>query len=149
MIRDADNDRDSDSLCMEIWGTFEILFDELKQSIILNIDQLIELIQDTPEDSWSRNNKKKKMINKLIALKQIISVNNYEHAYDKLLHDIKPKLTGLKCDENGNIWGNGVFYNPWITDIVLQGSFCLRCDEILNGLSTLIESTIKRQIKNH
>ena len=52
-------------------------------------------------------------------------------AYNKLLHDLKPKLTGLKTDETEHIWGNGVFKNPWIIDSNIQESLRLQCNEIM------------------
>ncbi|MFX1325653.1 MAG: hypothetical protein ACFE8N_11900 [Promethearchaeota archaeon] len=48
------------------------------------------------------------MSNKLNELQDMISENSFEEAYDKLLHDIKPKLTGLKTDENELPYGNGI-----------------------------------------
>ncbi len=104
--------------------------------IIQLIDQVIERIQSSSDDCWSKpaSNRKNTMINKLIALKELVSSANYEGAYDKLLHDIKPKLTGLKKDENEDPWGNGVFKNPWVICNDLNEDFTSECNEILYQL---------------
>ncbi|MFX1502690.1 MAG: hypothetical protein ACFFDH_17145 [Promethearchaeota archaeon] len=98
------------------------------------IDQLIEKIQVSADECWRDpvNNRKDAMINKLNALKNFLSENNLGDLYDKLLHDIKPKLTGLKTDENEDPWGNGVFNNPWVICPDLQEEFRILCNEILN-----------------
>nr|MDO8085426.1 hypothetical protein [Candidatus Sigynarchaeum springense] len=44
------------------------------------------------------------------AICELLDGGDFASAYDKLLHDIKPKLTGLKTDENGVPWGT-----PWGT----------------------------------
>lgn len=93
------------------------------------IDALIEKITDSPEECWGQKNHKATMINKVTELKEM----NLEDAYDKLLHDIKPKLTGLKEDENGNQFGNGIFKNPWVTCETLQEEFEQDCNELLSA----------------
>ena len=97
------------------------------------IDQLIDKIQASNEDCWRKpaSNRKITTVNKLTELKDLISSNNLEDAYDKLLHDIKPKLTGLKTDENEEPWGNGEFKNPWVICTDLQEEFRLDCNDIL------------------
>ena len=75
--------------------------------------------------------------NKLNELKEIISSNYFNDAYNKLLHDIKPKLTGLKTEENENIWGNGVFNNPWVTCAELQEELRLDCNELMTQILIL------------
>lgn len=91
------------------------------------IDQLIEKIQTSAEECWRKpaTNRKETVINKINGL-------NLEDLYDKLLHDIKPKLTGLKTDEDENPWGNGVFNNPWVICPDLQEEFRLLCNDLLN-----------------
>ena len=85
-------------------------------TILEFIDILIENISSSPDECWRKpvSNKKNTMISKLTTLKDMVSLNNFEGAYDKLLHDIKPKLTGKKTDENEEEWGNGIFKNPWV-----------------------------------
>ncbi len=91
------------------------------------IDQLIEKIQTSADECWRKPaiNRKNTMIIKINGL-------NLEDLYDKVLHDIKPKLTGLKTDENEDAWGNGVYNNPWVICPELQGEFRLLCNDILN-----------------
>ena len=80
------------------------------------------------------------MINKINTLKPLISENNFEDAYNKLLHDIKPKLTGLKTDENEDPWDGGIFKNPWVINDELQEALRLICNEILGDTKILIET---------
>ncbi|MFX1325654.1 MAG: hypothetical protein ACFE8N_11905 [Promethearchaeota archaeon] len=54
MVRDADKDRDSDSLLSEVFEKFETSFDELKQYVICEIDQLIQEIQESPDYNWQK-----------------------------------------------------------------------------------------------
>jgi hypothetical protein len=91
------------------------------------IDQLIEKIQTSADECWRKPaiNRKNTMVNKINGL-------NLEDLYDKVLHDIKPKLTGLKTDENEDTWGNGAFNNPWVICSDLQEEFRLLCNDILN-----------------
>ncbi|MCK4779218.1 MAG: hypothetical protein KAT57_03475 [Candidatus Lokiarchaeota archaeon] len=97
------------------------------------IDQLIEKIQASSDECWRKpaNNRKNTMINKLNGLKDLVSDDNLEDVYNKLLHEIKPKLTGLKTDENEEAWGNGVFKNPWVICPTLQEELRLICNDIL------------------
>ena len=103
-------------------------------SIIPLIDDLIDKIQDSNDDCWRKkaSNRKNTMINKLNELKELVSSNNFEDAYNKLLHDIKPKLTGLKTDENEDPWGNEEFENPWVVCDELNEEFRIDCNEILS-----------------
>jgi hypothetical protein len=91
------------------------------------IDQIIEKIQTSEDECWRKPaiNRKNTMTNKISEL-------NLEDLYDKILHDIKPKLTGLKTDENEDPWGNGVFKNPCVICPDLQEEFRLLCNDLLN-----------------
>ncbi|MFX1536089.1 MAG: hypothetical protein ACFFDI_17880 [Promethearchaeota archaeon] len=140
-IWDADDDRVGDSLVTAITGTFEITFDEIKQYVSWEIDQLIEKVQWSPDDSWAKKNSKMVMIAKLTELKELLSCNDFANAYDKLLHDIKPKLTGLKTNEHEEPWGNGVFNNPWVISEELQEEFQWDCNDILSHLQLLLSLT--------
>jgi len=70
----------------------------------------------------------------------------YAEAYDKLLHDIKPKLTGLKTNEFEEPWGNGVFKNPWVNCEELQEMFKVECNQILSHLTILMNLQIEKII---
>ena len=139
-VWDADDDRVCDSLSDDISGTFEITLDEMRQYVNWEIVQLNEKIQSSSDDCWRNpaSNRKTAMNNKLNELKDLISGDAFEDAYDKLLHDIKPKLTGLKTDENEEPWGDGVFNNPWVTCSDLNEEFRLDCNEILTHIKILI-----------
>jgi len=62
----------------------------------------------------------------------------YIISYYILLIDIKPKLTGLKTDENEIPWGNGVFKNPWVISSTAQESLLIQCNQILAELNLLM-----------
>ena len=104
--------------------------------VISKIDALIEYIIETPEDCWRKpaQNRKNTMINKLTSLKYLISQELFEEAYNKMLHDIKPKLTALKTDENEEPWGNGIFKQAWVVCEDLRDIFRVDCNTILNDL---------------
>ena len=138
-ILDADNDRGGDSLSTTIYGTFEVTLEEMKKSINWEIDNLNSKIQESLDKCWRKplDNRKVAINNKLNELKTLISSNYFNDAYDKLLHDIKPKLTGLKTGENENTWGNGVFNNPWVTCVDLQEELRLDCNELMTHILIL------------
>jgi len=129
-----------DSLLTVVSGTFEITLKEMKEFVVWEIDQLIKEIQSSSDEDWRNpiNNRKLTMNNKINELKEFISSNDFEDAYNKLLHDIKPKLTGLKTDEYENLWGNGVFNNPWVISSDLNEEFRLNCNQILTHIAILI-----------
>ncbi len=108
----------------EIYDSISASNNELIESLI---DQLIEKIQTSADECWRKptTNRKNTMINKINGL-------DLKDLYDKILHDIKPKLTGLKTDENEDTWGNGVFNNPWVICPDLQEEFRILCNDILN-----------------
>ena len=135
-VWDADNDRDGDSSYSIDTGIFLIAFEEMRQYIIWEIDQFILAIQESPDELWGdpMEQRKNAMLNKLFELRELVLSDLFENAYDKLLHDIKPLLTGLKTDENNIDWGNGIFKNAWVT----FEDFKIRCNEILSHLQILL-----------
>ncbi len=140
-VWDADDDRLGDSLLTVVSGTFEITFEEMKEFVNWEIDQLIKKIQSSSEECWRKpaNNRKLTMNNnKINGLKEKISSNDFEDTYNKILHDIKPKLTGLKTDEYENRWGKGVFNNPWVISSDLNEEFRFNCNQILTHIAILI-----------
>lgn len=141
-IWDADDDRDGDILSTIIMESFEGTFLELRDYVVWEIDQLIEEIQNSPEDIWGgpAGNRKNTMINKLTVLKEMILSDTFTAAYEKLLHDIKPKLTGLNTNEYEEEWGNGVFKNPWVEDEEFQEHLRLLINELLTNIQILIEN---------
>ena len=142
-VWDADNDRINDSLSTITTGTFEITLEDVKQFVLWEIDQLIDNVDLSSEDCW-RNpelNRKVTMVEKLAELEVLVSNDELSDAYDKLLHDIKPKLTGLKTDENEDPWGNGVFNNPWVICEDLQEKFRIDSNDILSHIRLIIENT--------
>jgi len=96
-------------------------------------------IQSSEDQQWLQpgENRKRVMQSKFEELYQLVSAecDNYNQVYEKLLHDIKPKLTGLKTDEHENPWGNGMFSNPWIVDPLLREYFRLWSNSILSAIS--------------
>ncbi len=139
-VWDADNDRLSDSLLAVVNGTFEITVEEMKEFVIWEFDQLITEIHSSSDEYWRKpaNNRKLAMNNKINELKELISSNDFEDAYDKMFHDVKPKLTGLKTGEYKYPWGNGIFNNPWVIFNDLNEEFRLNCNQILTHIAILI-----------
>lgn len=108
----------------------------VEPDVISKIDDLIEKIIESPEDCWRKpaQNRKDTMINKLTSLQDLILQELFEEAYNKTLHDIKPKLTALKTDENEEPWGNGTFKQAWVVCEYLRDEFRVDCNAILNDL---------------
>lgn len=110
-------------------------------SIETLIEDLIEKIADSPEDCWRHpaQNRKMAMTNKLIEIKNLVINGELEEAYDKLLHDIKPKLTGLKTDEREEAWNGGkftgIFKNPWVLCEDTQEKLRQDCNDLLTALA--------------
>ncbi len=102
--------------------------------LLAEVDELTMKIQETPDDCWVKpsSNRKATMINKLNALRALVEEENFEEAYDKLLFDIKPKLTGLKTDENEEPWSPEGFKNPWVVCEELQEELGSDCNELLS-----------------
>ncbi|MFX0145972.1 MAG: hypothetical protein ACFE9C_18040, partial [Candidatus Hodarchaeota archaeon] len=139
-VWDADNDRDSDSLSSSVSTTFETKIEDLKQFINWEIEQLINKIESSKCDCW-RNpccNRKKTMVNKLLEIQDLFKSNKFDCAFEKLLHDIKPKLTGLKTDQNEAPWGNGIFKNPWVICDQLKEELRIACNSILSHIEIFI-----------
>jgi len=104
-----------------------------------DINQFTEDIQASPDEYWKKpaQNRKNAVYNKLTELQQLITEENFEDAYDKLLYDIKPKLIGLKQDEHGTPWGNGVYNQPWVIYGDLQAIYRDEVDSILSQINPL------------
>jgi len=105
----------------------------LNGDFTFDLDEFKLEIQDLPDEYWKKpaQNRKDTICNKLTALQDLINEGNFEEAYDKLLYDIKPKLTGLKEDENEEPWGNGDFKQAWVTCEGLRETFNTKCNLIL------------------
>lgn len=100
------------------------------------INLLVEKILNSPEDCWRKPNYQRKItiISKLFSLQELIRQWSFEEAYSKMLHDIKPKLTALKTNENEELWGNGVFKQEWVICEDLREEFRVDCNTIMNFL---------------
>ncbi|MFW9877388.1 MAG: hypothetical protein ACFFG0_30230 [Candidatus Thorarchaeota archaeon] len=110
----------------------------VEPTILELIDDLIEGVLNSPDECWQKpaSNRINTIINKLNTLKDIVFLNNFESAYDKLLHEIKPKLTGKKTDENEEEWGNGINKKPW----VICDDHNLYYQEVCNEILSLLKN---------
>jgi len=99
-------------------------------------DQLILEVQNSADDCWRNpsSSRKDTIVNKLNDLRGLIEENLFDEAYDKLLYDIKPKLTGLKTDESEEPWAEGDFKNPWVICDSLKEVFRVSSNEFLSHL---------------
>ncbi len=104
-----------------------------------DIDEFKELIQNSPDECWRKPAKIRKdvVLYKLSKVQELIYNEIFEDAYNKMLYDIKPKLTGLKTNEEADSWGDGVFKNPWIICEDLKELFLFECDLILSEINPL------------
>ena len=97
------------------------------------VDLLIQLIEDTESSDWNHPSRSRKatMLRKVnVVIEQILD-GNFNDAYDKMLRDIKPKLTGLKTDENVEPWATRWFSRSWISSSELMEEFRIQCNIIL------------------
>ncbi len=118
----------------------EVNIDAISQYILLKIDLLIKNVENSSDDCWwdPVDERKSEIINKSIEIKELITLACYNKAYKKLLHEIKPKLTGLNTDENEIVWGDGIFYNPWILCEELKEEFRVDCNDLLTFIKIII-----------
>lgn len=108
-----------------------------ENNFIFDLDALKEEIQNSPDECWKKpaQNRMNTICNKIDELQELIDQGDFEKAYDKLLYDIKPKLTGLKTDENEEPFGNGEYNQPWVICSDLQSEFCDECNLILSEIN--------------
>ncbi len=121
----------SSNLILQISGPTNTLLAEL--------DAIISLVNESPDSVWRDPAlaRKQEMLEKLSEIRNLVLAGDYSTAYDQLLHDIKPKLTGLKTDEDEIPWGNGVFNNPWVINEELHQVFKDQVNIVLRGLKLL------------
>ena len=126
-------------LALLVTGMFMVFGKAIVNEFTDDVNQFKKDIQASPNECWKKpaQNRKNAVCNKLTELQQLITEENFEEAYDKLLHDIKPKLTGLKQDEHEISWGNGVYNQPWVICSDLQAIYLDKCDSILSQINPL------------
>jgi hypothetical protein len=107
------------------------------------IDQLIDMIEESSKKDWKRPGWLRKyiMIRKVTRVKAMVDDGNFTDAYDKMLHNIKPKLTGLKTDENEDPWTQNNcrfrwwWWRSWVKSSELKEEFRLKCNRIMTMLN--------------
>ncbi len=133
-LTDGDNDWPGDGAV----GTFTCTFQNgpYVQPLLDLVDAGIAMVWASSDTDWRKPaaNRQAEMVVKLSGLRAMLESGNYSDAYDVLLHDIKPKLTGLKTDKHEVPWGNGVFNNPWVTGTALQGQFRMWANNLLQEI---------------
>ncbi len=104
-------------------------------------NHLRDKIRNCSDGSWVKSSwcRRLSMIIKVKNLFLLIKSEKYEEAYDLLLYDIKPKLTGLETDENEEPWDDGIYEDPWIQSPALQELFRLKCNRVLLFLKEKME----------
>ena len=132
------------SICFVL--CLSILFTGFSEAMVLppdnvsdEVDQLIQMVEDSEISDWKRPSQSRKatMLRKLNVVKELVLDGSFSDAYDKMLHDIKPKLTGLKPDENEDSWTTRGFKQPWIISSELNEEFRVQCNIILYLLTNL------------
>lgn len=111
----------------------------VQNDMTTEFDYLKTMILDSPDECWRKpaQNRKNTMYDKVESLESLIIEGSLEKAYDKLKFDIKPKLTGLRADENDIEWDNGIFKNAWVQCSDLMENFRIVCDSLLMKLNPL------------
>jgi hypothetical protein len=111
-----------------------------EESLSQKINQLSITIMQFEDSVFDKNPTQRRATlgNMIQELNTLIDAEAYSGAYEKILHDLKPKLTGLKTDEIEVPWGNGVFKNPWISDPNAQEQCRTLCNSILLGIKLLM-----------
>ncbi len=135
-VWDDDRDRPGDQLATTISAVVPV-------GAVAKIEDGKALVSASDDEAWAKPgwNRKQAMMHKLDATIDLMLAGNYREAYDKLLHDIKPKLTGLKTDEHEAPWGNGVFPAPWVIDVELQEAFRIWVNDALATISSMLCAT--------
>lgn len=130
-LTDGDNDRLNDATS----AIFSIVLTITEYDVVAwadaELEELIQMCMDC--DSWLKKNGEKTIINKINEVIALKEAGKYMEAYNKLLHDIKPKLTGVKVDELGNSFGKPDFKNAWVS----QGCFAAFNAQINSILAAL------------
>jgi len=118
----------------------QLVVQPLKTSVAQQLDQLRSTILQLPATAFDKNTAQRKtaLSNQLKDLINLVNTSEYRTTYDTLVHDLKPKLTGLKTDENELPWGNGLLKNPWVIDPTVQSTLRTQCNQILFELKSMI-----------
>ena len=104
--------------------------------ILAQLGEINGIIDSSDNTDWNKVNYKKTFTNKLNALIKQVIKGEYEEAYEKLLFDIKPKLTGLRVDEWQIVWSDcGAFEQAWTEDPSLNSAFEYEINPTLWALS--------------
>ncbi|MDD1778335.1 MAG: right-handed parallel beta-helix repeat-containing protein, partial [Candidatus Helarchaeota archaeon] len=116
--------------------TGELEVQSLNVSIIQKLEYLTVTILQLNNTAFDENPDQRKatLSDKIQDILDLVEATNYSELYDSILHDLKPKLTGLKTNENEIPWANGIFNNPWVIDPVAQELLRIQCNQILSEL---------------
>ncbi|MFW9822524.1 MAG: hypothetical protein ACFFE4_06295 [Candidatus Thorarchaeota archaeon] len=113
-----------------------------QDSIMHFLNMLIdELYTEIPEDAWVKLSRRNAMVRRITALIDTMAESGpefYGEAYDRLLREIKPKLTGLKTNEEEIPWDGGIYNDPWIIIELYQEILQYTCNQLLIDIRTLI-----------
>jgi hypothetical protein len=131
---------------MEAWApqiapaTGELVVQPLNVTITQNFEQLRAMIRQLNATAFDKNPAQRKitLTNKIQKVIGLVEAQDYWEAYEELLYDIKPKLTGLKTDEKELPWGKGVFKDPWVIDLSAQEILRNQCNKILTELKLIV-----------
>jgi hypothetical protein len=117
-------------------GSYIITVKTSPDDFVEEVEQFKDRVSSSPKDCWRWPAKflKNWMVFKLDRIMDLIFEEKYKWAYMKLLYDVKPKLTGLKTDENEEPWGLCSFYWAWVKCDDLKEEFRIACNALLSHL---------------
>ncbi|HME55355.1 MAG TPA: hypothetical protein VKM55_24315 [Candidatus Lokiarchaeia archaeon] len=107
-----------------------------------DISTLAAVLNATSSSNWSRSYEKRVMLDEIGMVCKLFDEGYYTLAYNILLHDIEPKLTGLNISDNGTRWKNGTCISPWIVNPALRSMLRDKINATLNDIKACQELTI-------
>jgi len=108
--------------------------------IIQQLELLSATIMQLNAAAFDKNprHRKSALIHKIQKVIRTVEIEGY-WAYDELLHDIKPKLTGLKTTEKELPWNHGIYKHPWVIDPPIQALLRAQCNKLLCEIKSILQ----------
>lgn len=127
-LSDSDNDRMGDSATDSFSVTFQLTEQDIVDWADAELEELITMCSEC--NCWQKKNYQATMINKINEVIALKESGQYAEAYSKLIHDVSPKLTGMKVN------GNPDFKNAWVCESAFA-SFSAQISPIAEAIGLL------------